>query len=314
MAELDTCLIRLDRVSKAFGRHYAVRDVSFDVYCGQIFGLIGPSGCGKTTTVRLMLGVYYPTAGEISLRGLTPHRFTREVHEDIGYMPQLFVLYPNLSVQQTLEFMASVYGLSLEYRRCRIQEVLDLVGLNEARKRRATKISGGMRRRLQLACALLHEPSVLFFDEPTAGIDPILRARFWEHFRMLRDQGCTLLVTTQYVTEAEYCDGVALMDEGEVVALGSPRELRRRALGGEVIDIASPGLTAESLDALRGLRGVRRVESVSLFKLRAYVDSAADNLPHVLNVLEDHGVEISSAQDYSPSFDEVFVRLLQDRH
>jgi ABC-2 type transport system ATP-binding protein len=309
--ESDACLIRLDSVSKAFGKAYAVRDVSLDVYCGQILGLIGPSGCGKTTTIRLLLGIYTPTEGEVRVHGLTPVDFTREVREDIGYMPQMFVLYPNLTVYQTLDFMASVYGIGIERRRTRIREVLELVGLDEARKQRADRISGGMKRRLQLACALLHEPSVLFFDEPTAGVDPILRARFWDHFHMLRDAGHTLFVTTQYVTEAEYCDRIALMDEGRLVALGTSSELRREAFGGEVIDITSSGYTPESLVAVRELEGVRRVESISLFKLRAYVDSAAGSLPQVLNALEGHGVQISSAQDYSPPFDDVFVRLIE---
>jgi ABC-2 type transport system ATP-binding protein len=288
-----------------------VREISLDVYCGQILGLIGPSGCGKTTTIRLLLGIYTPTEGAVSVHGLPPTEFTREVREDIGYMPQLFVLYPNLTVYQTLGFMASVYGMDLERRRTRIGEVLELVGLDKARKQRADKISGGMKRRLQLACALLHEPSVLFFDEPTAGVDPILRARFWDHFHMLRDAGHTLFVTTQYVTEAEYCDRIALMDEGRLVALGSSSELRHEAFGGEVIDITSDGYTPDSLDAVRKMEGVRRVESVSLFKLRAYVDSAAGSLPQVLNALEGYGVQISSAQDYSPPFDEVFVRLIE---
>lgn len=307
----DTCLIRLDRVSKAFGRDYAVREVSLEVYCGQIFGLIGPSGCGKTTTIRLILGVYSPTAGEVNVQGLVPHEFTREVRERIGYMPQLFVLYPNLSVQQTLNFVASIYGMGLGHRRERIRAVLELTELTSARARQASKISGGMKRRLELACALLHEPSILVFDEPTAGVDPILRAKFWDHFRALRDRGNTVFVTTQYVAEAEYCDQVALMDEGRVVALGSPAELRREALGGQVLDVTSDGYSAESLEAVRELPGVRRVESVSLYKLRAYVDSAAGSLPGILNALESHHVEISSAQEYAPSFDEVFVRLIQ---
>jgi ABC-2 type transport system ATP-binding protein len=307
-------MVRLDRVSKSFGQTRIVQDVSLEVHCGQIFGLIGPSGSGKTTTIRLILGFYRPTSGSIDVHGQEPHKFTREVNERIGYMPQLFVLYPNLTVNQTLSFMASVYGLSRDYRRQRIEEVLGLVGLTEHRRKRANKISGGMQRRLELACALLHEPSILFFDEPTAGIDPVLRARFWDHFRALRDAGNTLFVTTQYVTEAEYCDRVALMDEGQVVALGSPRELRRQALGGEVIDVESPRFTAESLAAVRGLAGVRRVEGLSLEQIRVYVDSSADALPHVLKALEDHDIEVSTAQDYKPSFDEIFVRLLEASH
>jgi ABC-2 type transport system ATP-binding protein len=312
--EFDTCMVRLDGVSKSFGQSRVVRDLSFEVHCGQIFGLIGPSGCGKTTTIRLILGVYRPTSGTISVQGLEPHRAPREAHENLGYMPQLFVLYPNLTINQTLNFMGSVYGLSREYRRERVEKVLALVGLGEHRKKQANKISGGMQRRLELACALLHEPSILFFDEPTAGIDPVLRARFWEHFRALRDEGNTLFITTQYVTEAEYCDKVALMDEGELVALGSPKELRRKALGGEVIDIQAPGFAPASLSALRNLEGVRRVSVLSVDRIRVYVDSAADGLPHLLNTLEDHDIDVSSAQEYNPSFDEIFVRLLEANH
>ena len=307
-------MVRLDRVCKSFGQSKVVRDISLEVHCGQILGLIGPSGCGKTTTIRLILGVYRPTSGTVNVHGLEPHKFTREVHESIGYMPQLFVLYPNLTISQTLGFMASVYGLSREYRRERIEEVLELVGLGNHRSKRAEKISGGMRRRLELACALLHEPSILFFDEPTAGIDPVLRARFWDYFRDLRDRGNTLFITTQYVTEAEYCDRVALMDEGQLVAVGSPQDLRREALGGEVLEVESVSFTAESLQAVHTLAGVRRVESMSLDRLRVFVDQAADTLPHVLNALEAHGVEISSAQEYTPSFDEIFVRLLEANH
>jgi ABC-2 type transport system ATP-binding protein len=300
----------MDQVAKSFGHSQVVRDVSLEVHCGQIFGLIGPSGSGKTTTIRLILGIYRPTSGTINVHGQEPHKFTREVHERIGYMPQLFVLYPNLTINQTLGFMASVYGLGREYRRQRIDAVLDLVGLQEHRKKRCQNISGGMQRRLELACALLHEPSILFFDEPTAGIDPVLRAKFWDHFRSLRDQGNTLFVTTQYVTEAEYCDQVALMDEGVVVALGSPRELRRQALGGEVIDVQSEAFTGQSLSALRSMEGVRRVEGLALDRIRVYIDSAADGLPDVLKVLEEQDIVVTKAQEYNPSFDEIFVRLL----
>jgi ABC-2 type transport system ATP-binding protein len=312
--EFETCIVRLDGVSKSFGQSQVVRDVSFEVHCGQIFGLIGPSGCGKTTTIRLILGLYRPTSGTVNVHGLEPHRFPREAREDIGYMPQLFVLYPNLTVNQTLNFMASVYGLSREYRRERIGKVLELVGLQDHRKKPASRISGGMQRRLELACALLHEPSIIFFDEPTAGVDPVLRARFWEHFRALRDEGHTLFVTTQYVTEAEYCDKVALIDEGQLVALGSPKELRRKALGGEVIDFEAPGFAPASLSAVRSLGGVRRVAVLSVDRIRVYVDSAADALPHVLSALEDHDIGVSSAQEYNPSFDEIFVRLLEANH
>ncbi len=311
--ENDRSIIELENVTKSFDKVDAVKELSFTVNRGQIFGLIGPSGCGKTTTIRLILGVYFPTGGRVSVLGLPPHKFPRAVHERIGYMPQLFVLYPNLTVYQTLNFIASIYGLSLPYRNQRMDQVLELVELADARRKLASKMSGGMKRRLELACALLHEPALLFADEPTAGIDPILRAKFWDEFRALREQGHTLFVTTQYVTEAEYCDQVALMDKGGLAAIGSPKELRSLALGGEVLDIESSGFTAESLGAVRALPSVRRVESASLYKLRVYVETAATCMPHVLNALEDHGVKIVAAKDYNPPFDEVFVRLLKHK-
>lgn len=304
-------IIKLKKVTKSFGKVDAVKDLSFTVNRGEIFGLIGPSGCGKTTTIRLLLGVYFPTDGEVSVWGMVPSAFPRSVNERIGYMPQLFVLYPNLTVQQNLAFMASIYGLGSPYRHKRMEETLELVELTDARHKQTSDMSGGMKRRLELACALLHEPDLLFMDEPTAGVDPILRAKFWDEFRGLKEQGRTLFITTQYVSEAEYCDQVAVMDKGHLAAIGSPEELRRTAMGGEVIDVVSRGFTPEGLDAVRAFPGVRRLESVSLYELRLYVDSAATCIPTVLNALQSHGIEITAVDDYDPSFDEIFVHLLR---
>ena len=309
----DRYIIEMEEVTKSFGPVEVVKDLSFTVNRGQIFGLIGPSGCGKTTTIRLLLGIYFPTQGRISVLGMAPHTFPRSVHECIGYMPQLFVLYPNLTVQQTLNFMASIYGLGATYRYKRMEQVLALVELTDARHKRTNKISGGMKRRLELACALLHEPDLIFADEPTAGVDPILRAKFWDEFRALKAQGHSLFITTQYVSEAEYCDQVAVMDRGRLAVLGSPGELRRLAMGGEVIDVTSSGFTPESLDAVRALPGVQQVESSSLYELRLYVDVAATCMPRILNTLQSHDIEVKAADDYEPSFDEVFVRLLKDK-
>jgi ABC-2 type transport system ATP-binding protein len=307
------CLIETEEVTKSFGKVDAVKELSFSVNRGEIFGLIGPSGCGKTTTIRLLLGVFFPTAGRVSVFGVPPHKFPRSVQQRIGYMPQHFVMYPNLTVNQTLSFMASVYGMGPAQRGKRMAEVLELVELTYARNKRASVISGGMKRRLELACAMLHEPSLLVVDEPTAGIDPILRAKLWDAFRGLREEGRTLFVTTQYVSEAEYCDRVAVMSRGKLAAIGSPQELRRLATGGEVIDVVSGGFTPDSLDAVRSLPRVLQVESSSLFELRVYVESAASCMAKVLNTLQRHDIEIKSADDYDPTFDEVFVRLLEDK-
>ncbi len=215
----DAPAVELSRVSLRFGRTEVVKELSFRIAPGTICGLLAPSGGGKTTALRLITGVY------------PPDRFNLEERRRLGYMPQGFVLYPELSVRRNLEFMAGIYALPRTRRGARIDALLTMVDLTAAGKRRAWRLSGGMQRRLQLAATLLHDPQVLVIDEPTAGIDPLLRARFWEHFRQLRDEGRTLIVSTQYVTEAEYCDQVVMLRAGGVVAAGTPAELRQQAFG-----------------------------------------------------------------------------------
>ncbi|MGD9894733.1 MAG: ABC transporter ATP-binding protein, partial [Dehalococcoidia bacterium] len=188
------------------------------------------------TTLRLIAGIYPPSAGSIRVMGSEPASFSQAQRRRIGYMPQHLVLYPELTVRRNLEFMAGIYGLPNEGRDRRIEGLLAMVDLTEARDRAARRLSGGMQRRLQLAATLLHQPELVIVDEPTAGIDPLLRARFWEHFRDLRDRGRTLIISTQYVTEAEYCDHVIMMGDGRLVAAGSPTALREQAYGPGFVD------------------------------------------------------------------------------
>ncbi|MGW8251114.1 MAG: ABC transporter ATP-binding protein [Anaerolineales bacterium] len=197
----DNVIIRAEDLTKKFGDLVAVQDVSFEIDSGITFGFIGPSGCGKTTTIRLLTGVYKPDNGKASVFGVDPRAFTRHDKEAIGYLPQLFVLYPDLTVWENMNFAASLYGVSFN-RATRLMELLDFVELTDHRKKLVRELSGGMRRRLSLAASLVHDPKLLFLDEPTAGIDPILRRKFWQYFRILQDQGHTLFITTQYVGEA----------------------------------------------------------------------------------------------------------------
>ena len=223
---------------------------------GTILGIIGPSGAGKTTLVRLMTGALTPTDGEIRVMGEDPGRFKRRTRERIGYMPQQFALYPDLTTRENVDFVASLFGLLWWRRRRRTRQVLELVDLWSVRDRRAGRLSGGMQRRLELASALVHEPAVLFLDEPTAGIDPLLRSTVWRELSRLRDEGRTLLVTTQYVGEAEGCDAVLLISDGRVIAAGTPDDLRRTAIGGDMVDVE----TAAPIDlaSLRQIDGVLR--------------------------------------------------------
>ncbi|MCI0396074.1 MAG: ABC transporter ATP-binding protein [Chloroflexi bacterium] len=210
----------------------AVDRINLIVPQGKIFGFIGPSGSGKTTTIRMMTGTYKPTAGEVHVLNVPPRAFGSSMRERIGYMPQLFVLYPELTVWENLNFTASLYGMFFR-RSKRLKELLDFVELSEDRHKLVRNISGGMQRRLSLAATLAHNPEVLFLDEPTAGIDPILRRKFWDLFRELQGQGRTFFITTQYVSEAAYCGLVGVLVEGRLIALDTPEGLHRRAYGGD---------------------------------------------------------------------------------
>jgi ABC-2 type transport system ATP-binding protein len=303
--------VTVDRVSKTFGETRAVSDVSFQVARGQIFGLIGPSGCGKTTMVRMITGVHPPDQGRVVVLGREPRNFDNATRERLGYMPQHFVLYPELSVRENLNFAAYCYGVPLRGRSNRISMMLDFVELTDARNSLAGSISGGMQRRLELACTLIHDPEVIIVDEPTAGVDPVLRQKFWDHFRELRDRGRTLFVTTQYVTESEYCDIVAAMKAGEVVARGTPDAVRESAMGGEIVNVAASGLTRAAVAELERLPGVRRVRALGPDELSVTVESAGTATPQILATLQGAGATVANVSEYRPNFDEVFVRLME---
>ncbi len=299
-------------VGKQFGDKDVVSEVTFDIPRGSIFGVIGPSGSGKTTAMRMMLGVIRPTSGEMRVLGREPHKFRRRDREGMGYLPQLFALFPELSVLENLNFAASVYGMNWFKRGRRVRTALDFVELWDARKRTASELSGGMQRRLGLAATLIHSPEIIFLDEPTAGIDPVLRAKFWERFRELRDEGRTLIVTTQYVTEAEYCDAIVVLKEGRLVANGTPDEVRRKAMGGELVRVVGPELGRRALGVIRDISTVRGIRRLPDGSLEVIVDDAGSGVPELIEALRVAGVEVDEIGEQRPTFDDVFVRLMED--
>ncbi len=311
-ANAGEIIISMRNVSKQFGKNEpTVRDLNFEVQRGQIFCLLGASGSGKSTTMRMLTGVYKQTSGDVSVLGAVPFKFKKRTRERIGYMPQQFVLFPELTTLENINFMASVYGMSYFGRRAKVREALEFVDLWEARNRLASNLSGGMQRRLELATTLVHHPDLIFVDEPTAGIDPILRAKFWEHFKSLSAEGRTLFVTTQYVTEADYCDIVAILSRGRLLSIGTPEAIRREAMGGEIIDLTLPELTSQAVRLLRGLPGMRRIKTISAEEFRLTVDDATEKLKEILELFEQHNIEIQSIQPYRPDFEEVFVQLME---
>lgn len=304
-------VIQVKNATKRFGDAVAVENLTFTVHEGEIFGFIGPSGSGKTTTIRLMNGTYEPSEGSVSIFGERATAMSGRVRESIGYLPQLFILYPNLSVKENIDFSASLYGMPWFGRRKRRREVLEFVELWEHRGKLARDISGGMQRRLGLASSLIHDPRLIFLDEPTAGIDPILRAKFWDAFRQLKAQGRSLFVTTQYVTEAEYCDHVAVLGQGRIIAVDTPENLRCQAFGGEVIEIHGAQIGHATRPLFRRAPGFQSVDTSVPGQARLVVDDAPTAMPAVLNLLRSENIEVEGIEQYRPNFDEVFVRLVE---
>ncbi|WP_428622799.1 ABC transporter ATP-binding protein, partial [Sedimenticola sp.] len=213
------------------GDFVAVREVSFDVAAGEVFGLLGANGAGKTTTFRMLCGLLPVSGGELSVAGVDLRRAAATARARIGYMSQKFSLYENLTVQQNLEFFSKAYGLRGAHRRARLEWALDELDLAAFIGAASGDLSLGYKQRLALACALMHEPDILFLDEPTSGVDPLARREFWSHINALADAGVAVLVTTHFMEEAEYCDRLAIMAAGEILALGTPAEVKAQSLG-----------------------------------------------------------------------------------
>jgi ABC-2 type transport system ATP-binding protein len=302
-------LVVLRDASRDFGDDAGVFGINLAVRPGTILGIVGPSGAGKTTTIRLITGAIDPTGGEVRVLGEDPRRFRRQTRERIGYMPQLFTLYPDLTADENVDFVASLFGMLVRRRRRRVREVLQLVELWDVRDRRAGQLSGGMQRRLELACALVHEPALLLLDEPTAGIDPILRQTIWQELDRLKSDGRTLLVTTQYVAEAESCDAVALIANGRLIALGEPEELRRGAAGGDIVE----GETEAPFDpeVLVGKEGIRSARSIGLRSFRVVTADAGTTTPVLDNLVAEAGGSLTAAREVRLTFDEVFTILVE---
>ena len=305
----STVAVRLAGVTRRYNGTEAVSGLDLDIPAGSVTGLIGPSGSGKTTTIRMMTGSLAPTAGEVQVLGEPPGLLRRRTRERIGYMPQHFSLYPDLTVGENVDFAAALFGLVLWRRWRRKRAVLQLLELWDVRGRRAGQLSGGMKRRLELAAALVHQPDLLILDEPTAGIDPLLRRTIWDEIHRLRDGGATAVVTTQYVTEAEECDYVALVAGGRRIAFGTPDEVRRSALGGEVVEVTMHDLFDAS--TLHGGSGVRSIRQTGPKSFQMVVDNAGTATPEAIQAMAEAGVEVESIREFRPTFEDVFTALVE---
>lgn len=305
-------IIRTRELTKVFGGETAVNAITMDVPEGSTFGFIGPSGSGKTTTIRLLMGLYEPDAGEVTVLGAKPAQFSRHDRERIGYLPQLFVLYPDLTVWENMHFAASLYGVPF-VRAKRLNELLDLVELREDKHKLVRNTSGGMQRRLSLAATLIHDPDLVFLDEPTAGIDPILRKKFWDYFKVLQSKGHTLFITTQYVGEASYCDFVGVMSEGKLLTVNTPEGLRREAYGGDIIKLGSTDRMDYAFrEEVRQLPKLKsKIINATDYEVQLLVDDAATATPYLVEYFRDRRKEINLVEQFLPSYDDVFVKLIE---
>ncbi len=302
--------IRADRLSKRFGPFVAVDAVSFEVPVGSIFGLLGANGAGKSTTIRMLCGLLSSSSGTAVVGGEDVNSNPEGVKRRIGYMSQRFSLYDDLTVEENIRFFGGVYGLSREELSSRLRETVQTAGLEGNERRLARELSSGWKQRLALGCALLHRPRIVFLDEPTGGTDPISRRAFWDIINDLSIAGTTVLVTTHYLDEAEYCNNLVLMHVGKIVAQGSPGALKREAISGVVFEVECPDPVA----GMATLRGERSVLETAIFGTLLHVGLERDeDLPHVLDALSAAGNPVSRSARIVPSLEDVFIRLIDRR-
>jgi ABC-2 type transport system ATP-binding protein len=301
-------MIVSEGLSRRFGSFQAVKDVSFEVRRGEIFGYLGANGAGKSTTIRILCGLLAPSAGRAEIDGIDVAKHPEEVKRNIGYMSQKFSLYQDLTVEENLEFFGGAYGLPRRMLRSRIDELLADVDLSAERERRTGDLPGGLRQRLALASAQVHQPKVLFLDEPTAGVDPIARQIFWRLIRRLAAAGTTVFVTTHYMDEAEYCHRIGLMVAGELVALDTPAQLKKDHVPGRMFRLSGRDLQA-ALPVLARIRGILEVHP---FGAGVHLRTAGEGPEFFAAALAQAGVaaEISEIQ---PSLEDVFLAVVRSR-
>ena len=308
-------VVRTHDLTKSFASHHgrqpvrAVDALSIEVHRGETFGLIGADGAGKTTTLRLLDGLLRPDRGTARVSGFDTVSGFREIHKRAGYMPQQFALYRDLTVAENLEFFAEQHGLTGVQKKERIPRLLGFAHLESFHGRLAAHLSGGMKKKLALACMLVHEPEVVFLDEPTLGVDPVSRREFWSLVSDLRvEKGLTMVICTPYMDEAERCHRVALLHQGRLIACDSPDAIKR-SVSGEVLEL-QPTQVFAAPDLVAKLEGVREVQTYGSL-LHVFVDRAELRSGPVRTALEAHGVEVSGMRVIEPRMEDAFVSLIR---
>jgi ABC-2 type transport system ATP-binding protein len=300
--------VAVEELTRRFGAFVAVDRVSFEVARGEVFGFLGPNGAGKTTTIKMLAGLLAPSAGRGRVAGFDVATEPGRIKRHIGYMSQFFSLYTDLTVEENIGFFAGLYGVPRARRTERRDWVLEMAGLGEARGRLVRELPLGFKQRLALGCAVLHEPPILFLDEPTSGVDPLSRRNFWELIYTLAGEGTTVFTSTHYMEEAEHCHRLALMNRGRLIALDTPDGLKGGA-GDPLLEVA----TADSVRAVEALVGAPGVVRAGLFgrALHVAVEDAAAGERAVRRALREAGVEVRSIAPVEPSLEDVFIARVE---
>ena len=307
----DEPVVEVRGLEKRFGAFRAVAGLSFSVRRGEIFGFLGPNGAGKSTTIRMLCGLLAPSGGAGTVAGFDIVRETERIKTRIGYMSQKFSLYDELTVEENIDFYSGIYRLPRDRKAARKDWVLDMAGLRDHRRARTGELSGGWKQRLALGCAVLHEPPILFLDEPTSGVDPNSRRQFWDLIYDLSSRGVTVFVTTHYMEESEYCDRLGIIYRGELIALGTPRELKTRHMPEAVLelDCDRPYVAMSQLERLPA------VKEVALFGRGLHVvtaDPAAADAA-IRAVLSREHLGLRRLERITPTLEDVFVSLIEAR-
>lgn len=301
--------VEVDNLTIRFGDFVAVDDISFRVEKGEIFGFLGPNGAGKSTTIRMLLGLLTPTSGKGMVGGIDVSSDPERIRKIIGYVSQKFSLYNDLTVGENIDFYSGIYGVPRDRRPERKAYALKMAGLEEQVNMATSLLPGGWKQRLALGCAILHEPPILFLDEPTSGVDPMARRSFWDLIHDLSAAGQTIFVTTHYMDEAEYCHRLALMYDGRIIAMGAPHELKR--------DMYTQGLlhldTSDPLASMRALEGQPGIGEVAVFGagLHITVNDVAEATGRIRKTLGENGIEVRRLEPIPPTMEDLFVSLIE---
>lgn len=300
--------IEVKGLSRRFGKFTAVDDISFDLEYGQIFGFLGPNGAGKSTTIRMLCGILEPSAGTATVGGFDVMTESEKVKEAIGYVSQKFSLYTDLTVRENMEFYGSVYGLTEDQIQSRIEDIYQLTGLGEFKDKLSGELSGGWKQRLALANSLLHQPKILFLDEPTAGVDPLSRRALWEVLYELSDRGVALFVTTHYMEEAERCNQIAFIQSGKLLKIGTPSSLKN-SVSGKLLEVACDPLmkASKALESLDGLVAMTAYGTTLHVNVKDEVRAKKD----ILDISRKANFNVSSIQSIPASLEDVFATLTE---